>query len=145
NLIKNAVKFTPFGGSISIRCQCCGDQFRASVADTGIGIEPDVLPRIFDAFEQGDEQVSRQFGGLGLGLAISKAVTEMHGGKLFANSEGKNRGAIFTVEMPLVSAPPRRAVPCAPAADARAGKPLRILLVEDHDPTSRVLSLLLRQ
>ena len=144
NLIKNAVKFTSAGGRIQVRCEMSGEKFRAHVSDTGIGIEPEVLPRIFDAFEQGGDKVSRQFGGLGLGLAICKVLIDMHGGKLTAASAGKNCGATFSVELPLISA--RAMLQRTPPADPRrAGKPLRILLVEDHDPTSRVLSLLLRQ
>jgi CheY-like chemotaxis protein len=138
------VKFTPAGGRILIRCRTSADQFSAQVCDTGVGIEPQVLPRIFNAFEQGDEKVSRQFGGLGLGLAISKVLMDMHSGKLTAQSEGKDRGATFTVELPLVAA---RAAPLpgAQPAQSRAVKSLRILLVEDHDATCRVLSILLRQ
>src|SRR5439155_17538967 len=106
NLLKNAVKFTPVSGTISVRCIALRPgALRIDVTDTGIGIEPEVLPKIFDAFEQGDESVSRQFGGLGLGLAISKALVEMHGGKLSAFSGGKGQGATFSVELPAIALP----------------------------------------
>jgi signal transduction histidine kinase len=144
NLIKNSVKFTPTGGRISISCDVSQSAFCVQVTDTGVGIEPENLPRIFDAFEQGSEKIGRQFGGLGLGLAISKAVIDMHGGRLIATSAGKNRGATFIVTLPLAQDQPVVEKSRLPRATP-AGKPLRILLVEDHDATSRVLSLLLKQ
>jgi PAS domain S-box-containing protein len=147
NLIKNAVKFTPTGGEVHIECDSTEDRWWMTITDTGIGIDPEMLPKIFDAFEQGADGINRQFGGLGLGLAISKAVVEMHGGKLSVSSEGKGRGSTFKVELPATTA----AVPApssdeSPAQSRRAdSRPLRILLVEDHDATSHVISLLLRQ
>jgi two-component system CheB/CheR fusion protein len=112
------------------------------VRDTGIGIKPDVLPRIFNAFEQGDASITKQFGGLGLGLAISKALTEMHQGTIRAESEGWNRGAIFTVELPL--APPPAPSPPAPTKQERGtDNGLRVLVVDDHPDTALVLSMLL--
>ena len=74
---------------------------RIQMRDTGIGIAPDVLPRVFNAFEQGDASVTRQFGGMGLGLAISKTLTEMHHGTIRAESAGRNKGSTFTVELPI--------------------------------------------
>jgi PAS domain S-box-containing protein len=167
NLIKNAVKFTSAEGRIEIRCDVQPDQnrFVARVSDNGIGIEPDVLPRIFDAFEQGDDKTAKEFGGLGLGLAICRVLVDMHGGHLTADSQGKNRGATFTVELPLAPQPDASSfVPTIAAriaalqdhshpvvtgspsgADSAQQKSLRILLVEDHDATSRVVAMLLRQ
>ena len=80
NLLKNAIKFTPQGGCVGIRCRPDGTQVVVEVNDSGIGIEPAALPRIFNAFEQAERSITQQFGGLGLGLAISKAMVEMHGG-----------------------------------------------------------------
>src|SRR5204863_3759839 len=74
------------------------------VQDTGIGIAPDILPRIFGAFEQGDRSITQQFGGLGLGLAISKAIVDAHGGTIKAASAGLNQGSLFTVRLPLGTA-----------------------------------------
>ena len=74
---------------------------RLEVRDTGVGIEPEVLPRIFDAFEQGDTKITRQFGGLGLGLAICKAIMDIHGGAIRAHSDGPGTGATFAVELPV--------------------------------------------
>ena len=100
NLIKNAVKFTPVGGSITIRSRNeATDWLVIEVADTGIGIDPTVLPRIFDAFQQGDATITRQFGGLGLGLAICNGVVEGHGGNLSAHSDGLGKGTTFTVRL----------------------------------------------
>ena len=95
------------------------------VSDTGIGIEPEVLPKIFRAFEQGDSSLTRRFGGLGLGLAISRSVAEAHGGRLTAASAGKDRGATFTLELPTAHrtgprAPgPRRRPPARPQGPGR--------------------------
>lgn len=106
NLLRNAVKFTPEGGSITVRSRAGvgRNRVRVEVADTGIGIEPAALARIFEPFEQGSAEVTRRFGGLGLGLAIARALVEAHGGRLAAGSPGLGRGAVFAVEMPTVPA-----------------------------------------
>src|SRR4030095_16892236 len=98
NLIRNAVNFTPSGGTITIRTENPGREgIRIEVADTGIGFEAGLAPRLFEAFEQSGRDITRQFGGLGLGLAISRSIVEAHGGKVQALSEGVNRGATFSV------------------------------------------------
>ena len=151
NLLKNAVKFTPRGGEIWIR-SWVDESAALAVAfrDSGRGIAPEVLGQIFDAFEQGGRQVTREFGGLGLGLAISKAIVELHGGTIAAASEGLGRGSLFTVRLPLVAAPPTPPAPRlqppaaergAPAADV----PVHLLLVEDHADTANILTRLLRR
>jgi signal transduction histidine kinase len=101
NLISNAVKFTPQGGRVTVqlRRQPCSAEM--SVADTGIGIAPDMLPFVFDRFRQADSSVTRSFGGVGLGLAIVKHLVELHGGSVRAVSEGPDRGATFTVSLPV--------------------------------------------
>jgi two-component system, chemotaxis family, CheB/CheR fusion protein len=103
NLLKNASKFTPEGGEIRIESRNENNRIAAVVSDQGIGIEPDALPLIFNSFMQASEQVTREFGGLGLGLAISKATVDAHEGTLRAESRGSNKGATFTVELPLRS------------------------------------------
>ena len=141
NLIKNAVKFTPEGGRLEIRTQNNNGQLQVQVSDSGMGIDAETLPKIFNAFEQGDRM---QFGGLGLGLAISKALVETHSGSLTAESPGKNQGATFTAMFPIAehNAEARKnATPSAPAAR----KSVRILLVEDHEDTNRSLTQLLRR
>jgi signal transduction histidine kinase len=156
NLLANAVKFTPEGGTISVRSmnqeKSDGGRLVVEVCDTGIGIDPEVLPRIFDGFEQGRRDITRQYGGLGLGLSISKAVVERHGGRLTALSQGKDRGATFTVELPLhvplpgPQAPrldPIRDQPASAPPEWAADRPLHILVVEDHADTALALTELL--
>lgn len=99
NLIKNAVKFTPEGGRISLRSSNEPGRIFVEISDSGIGISAEALPKIFDPFEQGDRNFARQFGGLGLGLAISKATVEAHKGVLRVSSGGNDRGATFIVEL----------------------------------------------
>ncbi len=145
NLIKNAVKFTPAGGHIGIRSTNANGRIHIEISDTGIGIEAEMLSRIFNAFEQGEQTRSRRFGGLGLGLCIAKNVVELHHGRLAAFSDGHNKGAVFTVELDLI--PPGQ-TPCPAAAAAlppREKGQLKILLVEDHFDTLRVLSRLLER
>jgi signal transduction histidine kinase len=105
NLIKNAVKFTPADGRIDIRSYNEGEMLRIEVADTGIGIDPNVIPHIFNAFEQGEKTITRRYGGLGLGLAISKMLIDLHDGSIVAHSAGAGRGATFTVDLDTVDVP----------------------------------------
>ena len=140
-----------------MRCREKGEgRVVIEVADTGVGIEPHVLPRIFDAFEQGDPGITREYGGLGLGLAICKALIEKHGGGISAHSDGKGKGAAFRAWLPLAPVgaaavqrmPLHRDELMASQHNGdddrlyRAG--VRILLVEDHADTARMLSRLLR-
>jgi PAS domain S-box-containing protein len=139
NVLKNAVKFTPTGGTIAVVTRNRPDGALAiEVTDTGVGIDPAALPRIFAAFEQGGREVTRQFGGLGLGLAIAKALVEMHGGTIAAESEGSGRGARFTVVLPARPAPGRQ--PLRDAVPRGAGLGKAVLLVEDHADTRRVMT-----
>src|SRR4051812_13619789 len=104
NLVKNAVKFTPAGGAIAVRtCNPEPGKIQVQVIDPGIGIEAEVLPRLFNAFEQGDPTVTRSFGGLGLGLAISKALVDQHSGELTGVSAGRGHGSTFTVILATVA------------------------------------------
>jgi PAS domain S-box-containing protein len=137
NLLKNAVKFTPAGGRVTIQSSNPDpDTWCIEVIDSGVGIHATMLPRIFEAFEQAGRQ--GQFGGLGLGLAISKTVVELHGGRIIASSPGPGRGATFRVEMPVTTEVPRAETPPQLPAQSAPGK-LRILLVEDHADTARVM------
>src|SRR5881392_2314632 len=142
NLINNAVKFTPRNGQIIITTSNDSRrQLRVEIADTGLGIEAETLPKIFDAFEQGGRT---QLGGLGLGLAISKTLVEAHKGTIAAQSAGRNKGATFTLVFPTCEKVEERIAPAAlPKPSER--QPLRILLVEDHEDTNRSLTNLLRR
>ena len=102
NLLKNASKFTPASGEISVSTQSDAERIAIMISDNGVGILHDVLPMIFEPFTQGGEWVAREYGGLGLGLAISKATVEAHGGTISAESGGREQGATFTVALPLV-------------------------------------------
>ena len=141
NLVKNAIKFTPRGGWIVLReLEPAAGRVAIEVTDTGIGIEPSQIPRIFKPFEQAGERLS----GLGLGLAISSALVGAHGGGLTASSEGRGRGATFRVDLALCGAAP------SPRAEnlLRAvfpGESRRILLVEDHADTLRAAQDLLTE
>ena len=103
NLLVNAIKFTPSNGTVEVSIEVSDSLMRLTVADTGIGIEPEFLPCLFDWFSQADESV-RKNRGLGLGLTISRHIVELHGGKIFAMSEGLGKGASFTIEIPIASA-----------------------------------------
>lgn len=145
NLIRNAVKFTPSGGEIRITAAASDGNVIVQVADTGIGIKPEVLPSLFAAFEQGDR--GHQFGGLGLGLAIAKGVVELHGGTISASSKGPGTGSTFTVTLPLSAAPPatghQAPLPPIHVSNKQPRRSLRILLVEDHQDTARIMARLL--
>ena len=103
NLLKNASKFTPAGGSIRVLSRGEPGRVVVEVSDTGIGFEPQEAGRLFEAFAQASLEVTQKFGGLGLGLAIAKATVTAHGGTLHARSEGRGRGATFTVDLPLLA------------------------------------------
>jgi PAS domain S-box-containing protein len=145
NLIQNSMKFTPKGGSIAIRTSDAEDRIVIEVSDTGIGIEPDLLKKIFEAFEQGNK-VPGYLSGLGLGLTVSKELVEAHRGTIRAASEGNMRGATFTVELPTIAvASTRDTVTAKP--NNLTGRPdtqkHTILLVDDQADTSATLGLLL--
>ena len=141
NLINNAVKFTARDGQISIYTNDdTGDRLRIEIADTGLGIEPESLPKIFDAFEQGGRT---QLGGLGLGLAISKRLVEAHSGTITAESAGRNKGAKFTLIFPVCEKVDAQA-PLAVSPRAAHHRAMRVLLVEDHEDTKQSLTKLLR-
>src|SRR6266403_3206473 len=143
NLLKNAIKFTPEDGEIAISSSNPSPEvLTISVRDTGIGMEPEVMQRIFDPFEQGNRSLERRFGGLGLGLAISKSLAQAHGGTLTAQSDGRDRGSTFLLSMQTTSPAEGLAVP-ARASGERSRQGLRILLVDDHQDTCAALEKLL--
>ena len=104
NLLNNASKFTESGGRIRLTAECDGNEVVVSVIDTGVGIAPEMLPRVFEMFTQADRTIERAKGGLGIGLTLARRLTEMHGGSLTAASEGDGKGSIFAVRLPLAVA-----------------------------------------
>jgi signal transduction histidine kinase/CheY-like chemotaxis protein len=152
NLIKNGVKFTPEHGRITIETNNPSPaEIEIQIRDSGIGIEPDKLDRIFNAFEQGQASITRRFGGLGLGLAISKAMVEAHGGRIEAHSAGKDQGATFTIKLRTVEAP----AATRPTGDDVRGsveerdvnnsKRHRVLVVDDHEDTCIGMKMMLQR
>jgi len=143
NLLKNAIKFTPEGGDVIISSDNPSETvFTFSVRDSGIGMEPEVMQRIFDPFEQGNRSFEHRLGGLGLGLAISKSLAQAHGGTLTAQSEGSDRGSTFIFSMPTL---PSAEIPTvAGRVSSEASQHgLKILLVDDHEDTCAALEKLL--
>jgi signal transduction histidine kinase/ActR/RegA family two-component response regulator len=154
NLIKNAIKFTPAGGQITVVSHNSDAVSHSrsrpnvviGVSDTGIGINPEVLPRIFDVSEHGGSSTTRRFGGLGLGLTISRSILEQHGGRISVHSPGASLGTTFNIEMPTACAPAESATgDDSPPADRIALDdaltwPIRVLLVDDNDDTLNYLS-----
>jgi signal transduction histidine kinase/ActR/RegA family two-component response regulator len=146
NLISNAVKFTPPGGTVEVSVRRDGTADELAVSDTGIGIDRAFLPDVFDTFRQADATTTRAYGGLGLGLSIVRHIVELHGGEVRAESEGKGKGARFVVRLPVgaVDRPrePRRAADALRAgADVLAGK--SIVVVDDDDDTRDILQAVL--
>jgi signal transduction histidine kinase len=153
NLLANAVKFTPRDGRVRVCVSRAGDDAVISVADTGIGISPEFLPYVFDRFSQADGSATRRHGGLGLGMAIVRYLVELHGGTVRAESEGENRGAKFTMVLPIRvlqpsaeagEPPPRVALDEVGAADLPQLSGLRILVVDDHPDARAFLGTLLQ-
>jgi signal transduction histidine kinase len=136
NLVGNALRFTPAGGTVDITLEPSGGEVVLCVRDSGMGIAPEMLPRVFDLFVQGARGLTGGQGGLGLGLTLVHRITELHGGTVEAGSDGPGRGSVFTVRLPAMAAPEVAApAPVRSASDAR----LRILVVEDNADTREML------
>jgi signal transduction histidine kinase/CheY-like chemotaxis protein len=151
NLIKNAVKFTPVGGQITVESSVTDNKLIIRVADTGVGMLPEELAGIFTAFSRDNHAPNggtNRFGGLGLGLAISQRLAEFHAGKIHAASAGRDQGSTFSVELPLAQAQEQNAdtvnePPDPLPVSAGRGSGVRVLVVEDHEPTRLALTQLL--
>ncbi len=149
NVLKNAVKFTPAKGRICVETSISEKSFIAVISDTGIGMTEAELARAFDAFKQGShaEDVRQHFGGLGLGLTISRKLVEAQDGRIEASSKGRNWGASFRIEFPLAGTSERldsqESGPATSEVPETTKQPARILLVEDHGPTRNVLARIL--
>lgn len=128
NLVNNAIKYTPPGGRVCVLLESSDGRARISVEDTGIGIDPDLLPRLFDMFQQG-EVAGRRAPGLGIGLSLVRSLTEMHGGRVWAESAGTGKGSRFVVELPLRLPEPES----APHPSGETPGEAKVLLVEDND------------
>lgn len=145
NLVKNAAKFTPEGGRLEVSTRNNEThQVVIEVADNGIGIEAELIPRIFDAFEQGGNVVTSRFGGLGLGLAISKRVVDLHHGTISARSAGPGQGATFAVTLNAMETSLLEGPVLFLETEPAIARDLQILLVEDHQDTARVLGRILK-
>ncbi len=137
NLLTNALKFTGAGGEIRIDFGRVGDRFRINMRDTGEGISPEFLPFVFDRFRQADASTTRKHGGLGLGLNIVRHITEMHGGKVFAESEGKGRGTTMTIELPIPELRPVETDQKTTEPESLHG--LTVMVVDDEQDTRCML------
>jgi CheY-like chemotaxis protein len=137
NLLANALKYTPPGGAVAVRVRAEQSSALLEVEDTGAGIAPELLGKVFELFVQGERTLDRAQGGLGIGLTLTRALVEMHGGTVEARSAGAGRGATFSIRLPRIPAPAAPARAAAPAAAAHA--PRRILIVEDNDDAREML------
>ena len=135
NLVGNAVRYTPEGGTIGITLRRDRDTAVLRVRDNGIGMSPEVAGRVFDLYVQGDDQARRGAGGLGIGLALVRHLAELHGGKAFAASSGPGEGSIFTVSLPVTEARAEAGAPAAAAPPSRHS----IVLVEDNTDTREAM------
>ncbi|MFL6693705.1 MAG: response regulator [Ramlibacter sp.] len=143
NLLRNAIKFTAEGGQVQIRTRQDGAQFVLDCTDDGIGIEPEALPRIFSAFEQADREVSQKFGGLGLGLAIARGLVAEHKGELGAHSEGRGKGATFTLRLRSQSEAGDAAEASRHEAQDGTQGGWKLLLVEDNHDAAETIAMCL--
>ncbi len=152
NLIANAIKFTPKGGSVNVSLVRVDSQVEVTVSDTGVGIAPEFLPHVFDRFRQGDATSTRAFGGLGLGLSIVRQLVELHGGTVRVDSQGKGFGSTFTVSLPLLAArssvngvlgaqPPELSPPESECPIDLSG--LYVLVVDDEVDTCELIRIIL--
>jgi len=139
NLLSNAVRFTARGGRVRVEVRTVGGEVLLRVADSGIGLDADILGRLFEPFAQGEATLARVQGGLGLGLPLSRGLAELHGWTLEAESGGAGQGATFTLRIPAAPAAP----PAPAPAPAPAPEPRRVLVVEDNGDAARSLELLL--
>ncbi|MEN9520232.1 MAG: hypothetical protein RLZZ381_2820, partial [Cyanobacteriota bacterium] len=147
NLLANAIKFTPEGGQIDVNLSAIDSHIRLEVKDTGKGINAEFLPYVFESFRQADTSTTRKFGGLGLGLAICRHLVELHGGKIWAESQGEGQGATFGFELPILNTsdseiPQQQSLNKTTVYDLSN---LNILVVDDEPDTLEFLSFFLSE
>ncbi len=140
NLLTNAAKYTPRGGSVTLRAERSMDRVRIWVSDNGVGIAPDMLAQIFDPFKRGERAPSYGPGGLGLGLALVQSIVELHGGTVSAFSEGKGKGSTFTVELPAATRYRVRADAERRPREQEAGPHRRVLVVDDNEDAAEMIA-----
>jgi CheY-like chemotaxis protein len=144
NLLTNAAKYTDRAGEIRVRAYANGPSVAVAIEDNGVGIEAELMPRLFELFSQGKQSIDRQLGGLGIGLAIASRLVKEHGGELTAYSDGPARGSRFTVELPRAAAEAATAV--TPALPLSAASPRRrVLIVDDNEDSGELMALLIEK
>ena len=144
NLLNNAVKYTPRGGSVRLDIGSEPGWFVASVTDSGVGLTPDLIGRVFDPFAQGEASLDRSEGGLGIGLSLVKGLVELHGGNVAAESAGANQGSTFRVRLPLSTATPALASDSDVAASSGAPQS-QVLVVEDNEDIRELFTAMLKR
>jgi signal transduction histidine kinase len=147
NLLTNAIKYTPPGGTVAVRVERAEKEALLTVSDTGVGLSPDMVERVFDLFSQSDRTLERAEGGLGIGLTLVRALVRQHGGDVTARSPGPGKGATFEVRLPLLPAGIAATASGAPRPSRRVADsmPLRVLIVEDNEDNRESLVALLGQ
>ena len=144
NLLTNAIKYTPAGGKITVSVQPDDGHALLRVRDNGMGITPELLPRVFELFTQAERALDRSQGGLGIGLTLVRALVEMHDGQVTVSSDGPGRGSEFVISFPRIAAPQIAAPPPRPVLATPVGKGKRILVIEDQADARRALQRLLQ-
>lgn len=145
NLLSNAIKFTPTAGTVTVKASAEYGYLTIQVQDSGIGISPDFLPQVFDYFRQADSSTTRSQGGLGLGLAITRRLVELHGGTIYVDSPGPDQGTTFTVCMPIRQTPPALRVGEIAPADSLSLRGIKAVVIDDEVDAQKLLSLTLEQ
>jgi CheY-like chemotaxis protein/two-component sensor histidine kinase len=140
NMLTNAAKYTDSGGRIRVQSRADGSFALLEISDTGAGISPELLPRVFDLFVQGDRTLDRSLGGLGIGLSVTRRLAEMHGGRVAAESPGLGRGSTFSLWLPLIERPAHGVSEPPEAPEARK----RVLIVDDNVDAAESLALVLQ-
>ena len=144
NLVTNAIKYTPPGGAVAVSVERAGKEALLTVSDTGAGLAPDMVERVFDLFSQSDRTLERAEGGLGIGLTLVRALVRQHGGEVTARSLGPGRGSTFEVRLPLLPAGIAVSAP-RPRPSRRGAEALRVLIVEDNEDNRESMVALLAQ
>jgi CheY-like chemotaxis protein/anti-sigma regulatory factor (Ser/Thr protein kinase) len=145
NLLNNSAKYTPEGGSIVLSAAAAEGEVRLEVRDNGIGIDRELLPRVFELFSQGERSLDRSLGGLGVGLTVVQRLVELHQGRVDVTSEGPGKGAKFSVVLPCISEVPQEGAPGKPSpAERLATEGRRILVVDDNVDAAESIAVLLR-